>query len=207
MLKEIAENSNKLNNYISINVRGIKWRMGIQANERAHTLPNMGAAKENINTVSLTVKNTLKTVNTERSVRKILRTIGTVNMSIGQCLRINSRVDATTLRELKLDTINQTRIWTKNKIFNGVYVIYAEYWLYIYVQLSWSRLFLWGVYLTRHNFFCVSCGSLRNYIPRRQKHRLGRSPLPFVLVCCMVDSALNVTIYTKRIVYKFTHFS
>jgi hypothetical protein len=84
--------------------------MGMQANERAHTLPNMGAAKENINTVSLTVKNTLKTVNTERSVRKILRTIGTVNMSIGQCLRINSRVDATTLRELKLDTINQTRI-------------------------------------------------------------------------------------------------
>lgn len=84
--------------------------MGIQANERAHALANMAAAKENINTVSLTVKNTCKRVSTERSGRKTLRIIGTVNMSIGQCLRINSRGNATTLRELKLDTINQTRV-------------------------------------------------------------------------------------------------
>jgi hypothetical protein len=70
----------------------------------------MGAAEENINTGSLTLKKMCERVSTEGSGRKILRTIDTVDMSIGQSLRINSREIATTLTEMELDAINLTCI-------------------------------------------------------------------------------------------------
>lgn len=43
----------------------------------------MGSAEENISKVSLNVKKTCKIVSTEGSGRKILRTIVTVDMSVG----------------------------------------------------------------------------------------------------------------------------
>jgi len=88
----------------------------------------MGAAEENISVDSLNVKKTCQRVRTEGSGRKILRTIGTVDMRVGHCWRINSRENATTLREIKLDTIILTCIPTKNKIFYGVHVTYVKYW-------------------------------------------------------------------------------
>jgi len=82
-----------------------------------------GAAEENISRVSLTVKKTYQRLSTECSGRKILLAIGTVDMTIGQCLRINSTEYSTPLTELKMDTNIVTCIWTKNKIFNEVYTV------------------------------------------------------------------------------------
>lgn len=130
MLTEGAENINELKNYISLTVRRIQWHMWLLANDRTRILAKMGAAEENISTGSLTLKKMCERVSTEGSGRKTLRTIDTVDMSIVQSLRINSREIATTLTEIKLDAISLTCIWTKNKIFNRVHVIYAEYCLY-----------------------------------------------------------------------------
>jgi hypothetical protein len=47
------------------------------------TIAKIGAAEENISKVSLIVQKTCKRVSTEGSGRKILRTIGTVDMSVG----------------------------------------------------------------------------------------------------------------------------
>jgi hypothetical protein len=57
----------------------------LQANERASTLAQNEAAKENSSTVSLTVKKTCQRVIREGSGRKILCTIDTVDMSMCQC--------------------------------------------------------------------------------------------------------------------------
>jgi hypothetical protein len=70
----------------------------------------MGAGEENISTVSLTLKKMCKRVSTDGRGRNILRTLDTVGMSIGQCLRINSRENAITLTEMKLNTISLTCI-------------------------------------------------------------------------------------------------
>jgi hypothetical protein len=65
--------------------------MRLLANERARTIAKMITAEKNVSTVSLTVKITCEREDTERSGRKILSVIGTVDISIGQCYRINLR--------------------------------------------------------------------------------------------------------------------
>jgi len=61
--------------------------MGFLTNERDLTLAKMGAAEENVDTFSLTVTKTCQRLSTEGSGRKILRAVGTADMSIGQCFK------------------------------------------------------------------------------------------------------------------------
>jgi hypothetical protein len=64
--------------------------MGLLANERAYTLSKMAGAEVNMKTVPLTIKTACKRISTESGGRRILRTVGTVDMSLDQSLRLNS---------------------------------------------------------------------------------------------------------------------
>ena len=111
-----------------------------------------------------------KRVSTEGSGRKILSTIGTVDMNMGQCLTIKSGENATSLTEMKLETISLTYI----RIFNGVRVTYAEYCPYRCTRQLNTSLSLRCQFYSSYFFFLVFLvGFSRNCITCSHKHRLG----------------------------------